>query len=176
MSPALAAGVFTTRPPGKSRTTTEPARLARVLHAEEATGARSPRRVTDSSPCLQQMEKACLRHGDPKKNKPPKKLLKNKKEGESRWSRVSPFYTRPYRRDTERRRGSADGVTTPREEPPGDGGRDGAAGLPVRGGRARTAGSRNSPPGGAERPPRPLLRSSALPAELRREAPGNRHS
>ena len=69
----------------------------------------------------------------------PKKLLKNKKEGESRWSRVSPFYTRPYSR------GSADGVTTPREEPPGDGGRDGAAGLPVRGGRARTAGSRNPP-------------------------------
>lgn len=33
-------------------------------------------------------------------------------------------YTRPYRRDAETRRGSADGVTTPREEPPGDGGRD----------------------------------------------------
>ena len=33
-------------------------------------------------------------------------------------------HTRPYRRDTERRRGSADGLTAPREEPPGDGGRD----------------------------------------------------
>ena len=65
-SPAPAAGVFTTRPPGKSRTTAEPTRLARVLRAEEATGARSPRRVTDRSPCLQQLEKACLQHGDPK--------------------------------------------------------------------------------------------------------------
>ena len=32
--------------------------------------------------------------------------------------------TRPYRRDAETRRGRDDGVVTPREEPPEDGGRD----------------------------------------------------
>lgn len=83
-------------------------------------------------------------------------------------------YTRPYRKDAETRRGSADGVTTPREEPPGDGGRDrGRRSVRVR--RARTAGSRN-PEEVQSGFPHPFLRSSALPTVLHCEALGNCHN
>lgn len=50
--------------------------------------------------------------------------------------------TRPYRRDAETRRGRDDGVMTPGEEPPEDGGRDWSR-RSVRVRTARIAGNRN---------------------------------
>ena len=50
--------------------------------------------------------------------------------------------TRPYRRDAETLRGRDDGVVTPREEPPEDGGRDWSR-RSVRVRTARIAGNRN---------------------------------